>query len=132
MPTLQRYSIILIRVFVSLIFIIHGTSRSIIDKSVGGFGSFLDSKGFVGGLYIAWFITLYEIVGGLTMASGKWVKYISAGFILHQVMGIILVHLQNGWFVVGGGTGGVEYSALIIVSLVVILASDLKNNKSIF
>ena len=29
-------------------------------------------------------------------------------------MGIILVHLREGWFVVGGGRNGVEYSVLLV------------------
>jgi putative oxidoreductase len=107
---------------VSSIFIIHGITRSVINKTVGGFGEFLDSKGFVVGLLIAWIITVYEIIGGLAMAAGKYVSYLAIGFIIHQLMGIILVHVQNGWFVVGGGTGGMEYSVLIISSLLLLFA----------
>ena len=108
------------RIVVSSIFIIHGIARSLIYKTVDGFGEFLDSKGFVIGFFIAWFITIFEIVGGLTMAVGKYVTYIAAGFIIHQVMGIILVHMREGWFVVGAHTGGMEYSVLIIASLVLV------------
>jgi putative oxidoreductase len=32
-------------------------------------------------------------------------------------MGIWLVHAPNGWFVVGPGRNGVEYSVLLIVTL---------------
>jgi len=34
--------------------------------------------------------------------------------------GIVLVHFKNGYFVVGHGQGGVEYSLLILAVLVVL------------
>ena len=124
---LKETSLTGFRIVVSAIFIIHGIARSLIYKTVDGFGEFLDSKGFVFGLIIAWFITVFEIVGGLTMATGKYVSYIAIGFVIHQVMGIVLVHAQNGWFVVGASTGGVEYSVLIIASLLLLAAFHKKN-----
>ena len=85
--------------------------------------SFLNDKGFMVGGIIAWFLTIFEIAGGLTMAAGYFVKWIAAVFIIEIIMGIILVHGANGWFVVGYQSGGVEYSVLIIFSLLVIAAS---------
>ena len=32
-------------------------------------------------------------------------------------MGIVLVHAPSGWFVVGGGRNGMEYSVLLIAVL---------------
>jgi putative oxidoreductase len=39
-------------------------------------------------------------------------------------MGIVLVHAQNGWFVVGPSTGGVEYSILLLLALIVIASRE--------
>jgi putative oxidoreductase len=39
-------------------------------------------------------------------------------------MGIVIIHAQLGWFVGEHGTGGVEYSLALIVSLVTIAAAD--------
>ncbi|AEI50761.1 hypothetical protein [Runella slithyformis] len=33
------------------------------------------------------------------------------------VMGIVLIHFKEGWFVVGGGRNGVEFHFLLIVVL---------------
>ncbi|MFI5129671.1 MAG: hypothetical protein ACHQFX_06760 [Chitinophagales bacterium] len=57
------------------------------------------------------------------MAGGYFVKWIAAVFIIEIINGIILVHAPNGWFVVEYQNGGVEYSVLIIFSLLVIAAS---------
>ena len=94
--------------------------------TVGGFGEFLNSKGFLIGPAIAWFLTLFEIIGGLLMAAGYFVRWIAAIFMIEHCFGIILVHAPNGWFVVGHQSGGVEYSVLIIFSLLVIAATAKK------
>lgn len=75
------------------------------------------------------FLPFFEIAGGLIMAEGYFVKCIAAIFILQLIMGIILVHAQNGWFVVGYQSGGVEYSILLILSLLVVAANNNKANK---
>lgn len=115
-------SLILFRILVSGLMIAHGAIR-IAAGTVDGFGVFLNSKGFVIGTAIAWFLTLFEIAGGLVMAAGLLVKWIAVIFIIELAMGIILVHAPNGWFVVGYQSGGVEYSVLLIFSLLVIAAS---------
>jgi len=114
---------ILLRAIVATWLIIHGVTR-IVHDGVGAFGGFLDSQGFPGGIVIAWGITLFEIAGGLLMALGYYTRWIAAAFILELTMGIVLVHAQNGWFVVGGGSNGVEYSVLLITCLIVIAAQS--------
>ena len=54
--------------------------------------------------------------------------------IIELSMGIIMMHAGNGWFVVGGGTGGVEYSVLLIVSFLFLAFthSGKKNGKGIY
>lgn len=114
--------LILFRMVVALLLVAHGVIR-LNAGTVNDFGEFLNSKGFMIGPAIAWFLTIFEIVGGLIMAAGYFVKWIAAIFMIEIAMGIILVHAKNGWFVVGHQSGGVEYSVLIIFSLLVIAAS---------
>jgi putative oxidoreductase len=114
---------VLLRLTVSVFLMAHGIARIYLG-TVGGFGEFLNSKGFLIGGALAWGITIFEIVGGACMALGYFVPWVAAVFILELFMGIILVHFQNGWFVVGATLGGMEYSVMLIVSLVVIAAQD--------
>jgi len=118
-----------LRSFIAIVFLTHAIQRSIIYQTVDGFGGFLSAKGFPMGVVLAWLVTLYEYVGGGLMLFNKQTKYISLGFIFHQVMGITLVHARNGWFVVGPSTGGMEYSALLIVALLVIFAGASEKNE---
>lgn len=42
-------------------------------------------------------------------------------------MGIVLVHYQEGWFVVGGGRNGMEYNFLLICVLISIYFQTFQN-----
>lgn len=116
---------VIFRIAVSGLLMAHGIMR-MTAGTVNGFGEFLNSKGFIIGTAIAWFLTLFEIAGGLLMASGYFAKWIAAVFIIEHCFGIILVHAPNGWFVVGHQSGGVEFSVLLIFSLLLIAASSKK------
>lgn len=109
------------RVVLGLLLAAHGFMRLYVN-SVGGFGEFLNSKGFLIGPAIAWFLTIFDLAGGILMAAGFFTRWIALVFMIEIGMGIILVHAQNGWFVVGHQSGGVEYSVLIIFSLLLVAA----------
>jgi len=111
----------LLRMFTGTFLAAHGFIR-LYAGTVNGFGDFLNSKGLVIGTAIAWFLTVFEIAGGLLMAAGFLKKWIAAVFMIELITGIILVHADNGWFVVGYQSGGMEYSVLLILVLLVIAA----------
>lgn len=111
------------RIAVSLLFMIHGLAR-ILRNTVDEFGDFLDEQGFPAGIFVAWTITFFEIIGSLLMMSGYFVSWISLLFIVELATGIILVHAGNGWFAVGGGVNGMEYSILLIECFLLIAATD--------
>lgn len=113
------------RVVTALIFVAHAVVR-IIGSTIDHFGEFLDSKGFVFGILIVWILTIYEIVGGLLLAIGIFTRWLALGFIIIIFVGIIIIHAGNGWFVGEHGTGGMEYSFLLIAALIVIAAADKK------
>jgi len=102
------------RMVIPIFLIIHGITR-IKHGTVGDFGNFLNSQGFYIGFYLAWGITLFEIIGSILIMANYFTFWISIIFILELSTGIVLVHAGNGWFVVGGGTNGVEYSVLLIL-----------------
>ena len=121
-----QQALILLRVVISLIMMAHGMMRLIVN-SLTDFGGFLDSKGFVAGTALAWGITIFELLGGLMMIFGYYVRWIALILVIEMIVGIILVHKQNGWFVVGHQSGGMEYSVLLIVCFLVIAATHPSN-----
>jgi putative oxidoreductase len=118
-------SIGILRMLMGIVFLLHASAR-IYENSFIGFGGFLDSKGFPFGVYLAWAITLFELLGGLAMFFRYFVKLFCLGEIIILLTGIVIVHWQNGWFVVGKTLGGIEYSVVLIMILISIFIAEYK------
>lgn len=106
----------LLRYSLAALIVVHGIHR-IYDHGVAGFGGFLDGNGFPFGLALAWGITIYELIGPLLLIARRYVVPVALVSAVQYSVGIWLVHWQHGWFVVGGGRNGMEFSVLLIVSL---------------
>lgn len=119
-----RQTLILLRYSVAFVFIAHAVVR-IMHGTIPQFALFLENKGFLHGKIIVWAITVFEIAGSIVLATGYYTKWLSAGFILMLLVGIVLIHASLGWFVGEHGTGGCEYSFILIICLLV-LAADIK------
>ena len=107
-----------LRVVVAVLLFVHGAFR-LVTGGVAGFGEFLQETGIPLGTGVAWAITIMEIVGTLSMAAGIFARPLALYFAAELAVGILLVHGREGWFVVGGGRNGVEYSVLLIAVLLV-------------
>jgi putative oxidoreductase len=123
-------SIALLRILMGLVFMSHAMVR-LVDYTLPGFGEFLNSKGFPAGFYLAWTITLFELLGGLLMVMRRLVKYFCIGEIIILLTGIVIVHAPNGWFVVGKTLGGAEYSVVLIAVLAAIYLAEIKEERNI-
>ncbi len=115
-PDPSRDALTALRVVVSLLLIVHGIARVVLGI-VDDFGVFLAGVGFPLGAVLAWAVTVLEIAGGGLLAAGKWIRPLALYFAAQLVLGIVLVHAREGWFVVGAGRNGMEYSVLLIVVL---------------
>jgi putative oxidoreductase len=102
-----------LRIVVATLLLIHGSTR-LLSGGVPGFGVALTEKRIPFGPALAWTITALEILGTLAMAAGFMVRPLALYFAAELAMGILLVHRHFGWFVVGGGQNGMEYSVLLI------------------
>jgi putative oxidoreductase len=108
----------LLRCALGLLLLIHGIAR-VYNGTVFGFGGWLSSLGFPFGTGIAVFITAWELSATWLLAFGprRWLPPICAVFMTIYACGIWLVHWPEGWFVVGAGRNGSEYSVLLIACL---------------
>jgi putative oxidoreductase len=116
----MRSPVTLLRVGVAVLLFIHGSYRAT-TGGVAGFGEWLSGLGFPAGIAWAWAVTSIELIGAPLMAAGKFVVPVAAYLAFQLALGIVLVHFPDGWFVVGGGRNGMEYSVLLILCLVVIM-----------
>lgn len=112
----------LLRLAVAIILLAHGIP-GMLDGSINGFGNlYLNQVGFAPlGVPIAWAIKLSHVVAAFCLIFEKYVKLASIITILVLISGIIMIHYEEGWFVVGGGRNGMEFNFLLIVVLLAIM-----------
>ena len=108
-----------LRVTLAALIAAHGWSR-FLGGGVVPFGEWLGTQGLPLGLPIAAAITAVEILGTPIFAVGYVVAPLAALYACIYSVGIAMVHAREGWFVVGSGRNGAEYSILLIVCLLVV------------
>lgn len=123
-------SIAALRMVMGIIFLLHAGVR-IYNNTLPGFGEFLDGKGFPFGFYLAWAVTVFELVGGVLMFLRYFVRVFCIGEIIILIIGIVTVHAENGWFVVGRTLNGIEYSIVLITILTAIFIAERKAARNI-
>lgn len=115
----------LLRLAVSTILTFHALG-GMFNGGINGFGQALNECE-LGiclaplGVPIAWAIKLSHLACVFSLLSDKYVKLTSLITIFILIMGIILIHGKKGWFVIGGTYGGMEFSFLLIFSLLTIM-----------
>lgn len=121
------------RLLVAGLIAAHGWTR-LLTGGVVLFGGYLDQTlGLPEGLgtVLAGAITAFEIIGTVVWALGKYLLPLSFVFSAIYCTGIALVHAPEGWFVVGAGRNGCEYSVLLIVLLLTLGARDHANQRQL-
>lgn len=122
MIKIKHHNTLLLRLIVAFILIIHGVA-GMFNNGVYEFGKlFLDNKGFAPiGVPLAWAIKISHVVAAICLLVEKYVKLACLATIIILIAGIFMVHLPNGWFVVGGGANGIEFNVLLIFALLTIM-----------
>lgn len=82
------------------------------------------------GVYLAWVIKLSHVVAAILFIANKYIKWAAWPTLFILVVGIFMVHLEHGWYVVGGGRNGVEFNFLLIAVISHLLIEDKKSKLS--
>ena len=120
-------STLVLRATLFIILITHSIP-GMFDGGVQSFGNdYLNAIGFAPfGVPLAWAIKLSHVVCAVALLLRRYVRVAAIITIAILVMGIILVHYPEGWFVVGGGRNGMEYNVLLISVLVYLMLIESK------
>ena len=119
-------SIALVRIATGILLGIHGWHR-LLSGGYAGFGEYLQGRGIPLPAAVALAITLFEIVGSLLLVSRRLVIPVALGHTLILAVGIVMVHGPEGWFVVGAGRNGAEFSLLLIACLAAIVGAEFES-----
>ncbi|MBX3565022.1 MAG: DoxX family protein [Sphingomonas sp.] len=108
-----------LRVAIACLLAIHGWYR-FTQGGVTPFGEWLTGQGVPFGPAVAAGVTGWEILATPLLAIGWRAPWLCMVFAAIYAAGLVMVHWPEGWFVVGGGRNGMEYSVLLLVCLSVI------------
>ena len=116
----------LLRLVLCAILFTHGAYR-LISGEAPGLGGILAELKFPFPVTLAYLVCIAETGGSLLLAMRVLVAPAGAILVSIYAMGIFLFHRHNGFFVVGPGEGGWEYSALLITCLIVTMWANWKH-----
>jgi putative oxidoreductase len=122
----------LLRFAVAVILLVHSIP-GMFNNGINDFGKYyLNEVGFAPyGIALAWAIKLSHVGAAICLLINKYVRWAAFVTIIILITGIFMVHLKEGWFVVGGGRNGVEFNFLLIfVLLTIMLPKGLKKTTS--
>ena len=110
----------ILRVVVGVIFIAHGAPK--VFGGMGGTADFFGSLGIPLPIVVAWAVGLLEFFGGIALIAGFLVTPVALLLTTQMLIGILLVHAANGFYVVGPeARGGVEFNLLLGASLLMLV-----------
>lgn len=105
---------LIIRLAMAVVLLAHSIPP-FINGGIFLFGEGLNEGGFAPlGVPLAWAIKLSHLAAAGCLIANRYLIWAGAVTIFVLVMGIILVHWENGWFVVGAGSNGIEFNFLLI------------------
>ena len=110
------WSLSFLRVVTGLTFAIHGYQK--ISMGVDNFANMLLLLGVPAAPFMAWVVTLVELIGGILIILGI-THWASKLLIIDMLVAIWLVHLPNGFNV---GQGGYEFNLLLIAALFTLIS----------
>lgn len=110
----------ILRVVIGVVFVAHGAPK-LFGGGVEGLAGMLGNLGVPMAGGAAWIVTLLEFFGGLALIVGFLVLPVALLLSFHMLMGIVLVHAPNGFFVIGPGQGGIEFNLVLIAGLLTLM-----------
>lgn len=115
-------STFLLRLAVAIILLMHSVP-GMFNNGINDFGNlYLNQIGFAPmGVLLAWAIKLSHVVSALCLLFERYVKWAAVVTMAILLTGIVLIHFEEGWYVVGGGRNGLEFNFLLIFALLTIM-----------
>lgn len=128
----SRIGYAILRLSVAIILLSH-SMFGMFDGGINDFGNlYLNKVGFAPfGVFLAWSIKLSHVLCAILLVFNKYIRLACFATILVLIMGIIMVHFKEGWYVVGGGRNGVEYNFVLICVLTAIVFLNNTNHSAL-
>lgn len=109
------YAALLLRISLGVMFLAHGLLLKVLTFTPSGTAAYFESIGYPG--LLAYLVILAEIVGGLMLIAGAYVRVVSLALV-PVLIGATLEHAPAGWVFTAQG-GGWEFPVFWTVTLLV-------------
>lgn len=107
------YGVLILRVSLGIVMLAHGALK-ILGFGLPGTVAYFASLGVPA--IMAYGVMALEIVGGVCLILGVYVRWFALAFAVEMLGTIVLVHGHNGWVFANKG-GGWEYPAFLTAAL---------------
>jgi len=115
---IQAILLLVLRIFVGLLFLLHGISKA---GDLSSFFGFLQNAGVPAAAVIAFLIAYFEIIAGVFFIVGLWTAVVGSLFAIELALIIIFGVFNSKISLVGTG---LEYNVLLLVSSLYLAASS--------
>jgi putative oxidoreductase len=107
----------IVRVATAIIIGVHAVRGLLHPGDVNDFGGLFSQLGLPFGALWAWVVVIGQFLSCLALLFNRVV--VPACFFLAVILisGICIIHAKYGWYVVGEGRNGVEFSVILIACL---------------
>ena len=110
----RDYSIVIIRSFLGVVFLLHGLQKFgyLGGPGIVGFAVMLKKMGFTLELFFSYLVGIVELTGGVAILSGFLTRYASIALAIDMIIAVFMIHLNNGFFF---QNGGYEYPLILFL-----------------
>jgi putative oxidoreductase len=111
----------IVRIGVALIILMHPIHGYTHPEGLPNFGAFLEGLGYPFGTALAWSVITLQALCSIALIANRFVVPACIGHMVVICFGLVHVHYQYGWYVVGPGSGGMEWGFILLSSLAGVL-----------
>lgn len=115
----REYAPFVLRVIVGAVFAVHGYQK-LTAVGIPQFGGFLGSIGVPLPIFFAYVVTYVELLGGIALILGLFAHWAAKLLAIDMLVALLLVHIQNGFYL---SNGGYEYVLLLLAATVSLVLS---------
>ena len=108
-----KWSSFILRVFLGIMFTGHGLQKAFGlfgGRGINGFAKMLAHLGIAPALFFAYLVTFVELVGGIFLVLGVFVRIFASLLLFDMIVAIFTVHISKGFFL----PGGFEFNFIIV------------------
>ncbi|MBC3806855.1 DoxX family protein [Undibacterium seohonense] len=109
--------IAIVRIGVALIILMHPLHGYFHLENIPRFGEYLSGLGYPMGGLLAWLVLLIQTLSSVGLLLNRYVLPACMGHMVIISFGLVHVHAQYGWYVVGPGQGGMEWGFILLTAL---------------